>query len=76
MLKSIEHEIPTPHKRSNGENKDISCFIILGFCINSANKSKNANNCWHFNIYKQDKFHAQLSMKKVYLINSVSVCEQ
>ena len=19
------------------------------------------NNCWHFNIYKQDKFHAQIS---------------
>ena len=22
---------------------------------------KNANNCWHFNIYEQEKFHAQLS---------------
>ena len=20
-----------------------------------------ANNCWHFNIYEQEKFHAQLS---------------
>ena len=22
---------------------------------------QNANNCWHFNIYEQEKFHAQLS---------------
>ena len=27
---------------------------------------KSANNCWHFSIYEQDNFHAQLS----------SVCEQ
>ena len=30
----------------------------------SANKCLNANisnNCWHFKIYEQDKFHAQLS---------------
>ena len=30
----------------------------------------NANNCWHFNIYEQDKFHAQLtefSMKKSFI---------
>ena len=25
----------------------------------------NFKNCWHFNIYKQDKFHARLSMKNV-----------
>ena len=24
-------------------------------------KVKNANNCWHFNIYEQEKFHAQFS---------------
>ena len=24
-------------------------------------KCYNANNCWHFNIYEQEKFHAQLS---------------
>ena len=29
--------------------------------IYPANKCLNANNCWHFNIYEQDKFHAQLS---------------
>ena len=27
----------------------------------SANKYENANYCWHFHIYKQKKFHAQLS---------------
>ena len=25
-----------------------------------ADKCLNANNCWHFNIYEQDTFHAQL----------------
>ena len=29
--------------------------------IFSANKYENANYCWHFHIYKQRKFHAQLS---------------
>ena len=24
-------------------------------------KDLNANNCWYFNIYEHDKFHAQLS---------------
>ena len=28
--------------------------------IYHANKCLNASNCWHFNIYEQDKFHAQL----------------
>ena len=26
----------------------------------SANRYENANYCWHFHIYKQRKFHAQL----------------
>ena len=26
-----------------------------------AYKCLNANNCWHFNTYEQDKFHAKLS---------------
>ena len=29
--------------------------------LSDANKCKNANNCWHFDIYEQDKFRAQLS---------------
>ena len=34
----------------------------------SANKYENVNYCWHFHIYKQRKFHAQLSWawKKFY----------
>ena len=36
-----------------------SCFKSLRCCI------PHANNCWCFNIYEQDKFHAELSMKKV-----------
>ena len=27
----------------------------------SANRYENANYCWHFHIYQQRKFHAQLS---------------
>ena len=36
-------------------------FNLLETAIYPANKCLNANNCWHFNIYEQDKFHAQLS---------------
>ena len=35
-------------------NKEVSCFKSLRCCIYHAN-------CWHFNIYEQDKFRAQLS---------------
>ena len=44
----IKTKIPT--------NKEVSCFKSLKCCI-----TINANNCWHFNIYEQDKFRAQLS---------------
>ena len=40
------------------KNKDISCFQTLRCCIYRANKCLNANNCWHFNIYEHDTFHA------------------
>ena len=40
------------------KNKDFFAFI---FCIHYALQFYNANNCWHFTIYQQDKFHAQLS---------------
>ena len=45
------------------------------------------NNCWHFNIYKQDKVHAQIKRKKFYnprarqkithtqMIDDVSQCQ-
>ena len=56
----IKTEIPT--------NKEVSCFKSLRCCIYHANKYENANDCWHFNIYEQDKFPAQLrSMKKYFL---------
>ena len=35
-------------------NKEVSCFKSLR-CI------YHAYNCWHFNIYEQDKFRVQLS---------------
>ena len=37
-----------------------------------------ANNCWHFNIYEQDKFHAQLSWagKKFYNLEAWSRTKQ
>ena len=31
-----------------------------------ANKCQKVKNCWHFNIYVQDTFRADLSMKKFY----------
>ena len=42
-------------------NKEVLCFKSLRCCIYHANKCLNANNCWHFDIYEQDKFRAQLS---------------
>ena len=44
----IKTELPT--------NEEVYCFKSLRCCIYHANKCKNANNCWHFNIYEQDKF--------------------
>ena len=36
-------------------------FKTQKLVIYPANKCLNANNCWHFNIYEQDKFLSQLS---------------
>ena len=58
MLNSTEHEISTAHKIKIPTNEEVSSFKSLRCCIYPANKFKNANNCWHFNIYVQDKFHA------------------
>ena len=52
------------HTRSQGyKNAKKSRFLALQLrcCKYPANKCENANNCWHFNIYEQDKCHAQLS---------------
>ena len=56
-------------------NKEVSCFKSLRCCTYHANKCKNANNCWHFNIYEQDKFRAQLSWvwQKFYYLGACSV---
>ena len=43
------------------DKKDFYCYKNLTCCYVSANKCKNVNNCWHLNIYEQNKFHAQLS---------------
>ena len=42
------------------KNKDVFLLKALR-CIYPANKCKNANDYWYFNIYEQNKFHAQLS---------------
>ena len=55
----IKTKIPT--------KKEVSCFKSLRCCIYHAYKRENANNCWHFYIYEQDKFCAQLSMKKSFI---------
>ena len=39
-------------------------FNSLEPAIYPANKYLNDNNCWHFNVYKQNKFHAQLSSER------------
>ena len=49
----IKTKIPT--------NEEVSCFKSLRCCIYHANKCKSTIDCWHFNIYEQDKFRAQLS---------------
>ena len=49
----IKTKIPT--------NEEVSCLKSLRCCHYHAYKCKKANNCWHFNIYELDIFHAQLS---------------
>ena len=52
---------------------DFSCVQILRYCIYHADKYQNANDCWYFNIYEHDTFHAQLSWAQKSLITSGSV---
>ena len=60
MLNSAEHEIC----HANESQITIANSFLLNIAehaIFSANKYENANYCWHFLIYQQRKFHAQLS---------------
>ena len=51
MLNSTEHEILNAHKYKN--IKKLSIFQVQ--------ISLEWHHCWHFNIYQQENFHAQLS---------------
>ena len=44
-----------------GLNYQSKSFILLINVNMPTIVGKYANNCWHFNINEQDKFHAQLS---------------
>ena len=61
MLNSTEHDISTAYKSKIPKSEEVSYFKTLRCGIYHANKCKNANNCWHFNINEQDKCYAQLS---------------
>ena len=58
---SMKFSLPT-----NPKLLTISNSFLLNMAeheIFSANKYENANNCWHFHIHWQRKFHAQSSTK-------------
>ena len=63
MLNSAEPEIFHAHKYK--KYQEIQLFPNSDKPRTNANfpahNCQNANNCWHFNIYELDKFHAQLS---------------
>ena len=65
ILNSTEHEISTAQKIL--KYRQIKGFLVLSLSDDVFNMLINiktptiVNNCWHFNIYKQDKFYAQLS---------------
>ena len=63
MLNSAENEICSADKKLYTIIDNLNFFLHCrnGHEILPANKYENANNCWHFNIYYQKKFHAQLS---------------
>ena len=63
MLNSVEHEICSAYKSQiTNYSKFFPVKVKLAeHEILSDDKCKNANYCWHFHIYLQRKFHAQLS---------------
>ena len=52
----------------SGLNQQSQSFILL---INVTN----ANNYWHFNIYQQSKFYAQLSSEWIKVYNPEARCQ-
>ena len=66
MLNSVEHEILNAHNYKKYQEIrlfeaqiSLECHFLM--LMNVEMPTINANNCWHFNIYEQDKFHAQSS---------------
>ena len=59
MLNSTEHEISTAHKTKFGQVKMFLASSLSDIVFIMLINVK--NNCWHFNIYEQDKFRAKLS---------------
>ena len=62
MLNSAEHEISVAHKRSNDETNSLKLSDVVFILLLNVKMPTIVNNCWHFNIYEQDKLHAQLSL--------------
>ena len=60
MLNTTEHGTSNAQKTKKLKFNDFSCFNTLKCCIYLAHKRSNANNCWHLNVYEQDKLSAQL----------------
>ena len=54
ILNSFKHEIYLANKY---QNNITNVFFLLDW----AKHEKYSANCWHFHLYKQHKFHAQLS---------------
>ena len=61
MLKSVELDILTAHKYKNIKKFSFLSSDKPKMLFSTLINVKNANNCWHFNIYEQEKIYAQLS---------------
>ena len=65
MLNSAELENLNAHKyeKKKKKKKTVSFFQsqINLECFFHAHKCLNANICWHFKIYEQEKLHVELS---------------
>ena len=60
MLNSAEHEI-LPAKQQITDKYIYFLLSLAEYEIVYAFECENANRSWHFHIYEQRKFHAQLS---------------